>query len=82
MNQNLHNSPNFLNQFTNFQVSTRREGFRERRTLGHLSFWGPTRVWPIWPFVRKAWKCGAPSYVWCPLKNLSFVVPTMVLQLP
>ena len=43
-----------------------RDGFRERGALGHLSFWGPTQVWPIWPFVWKAWKyaplvCSAPS---------------------
>jgi len=25
--------------------------FRERGALDHLSFWGPTLVWPIWPFV-------------------------------
>ena len=28
-----------------------RDGFRERGALGHLSFWGPTQVCPIWPFV-------------------------------
>jgi len=33
-----------------------RVGFEERWALGHLSFWGPTQVWPIWPFVWKAWK--------------------------
>jgi len=33
-----------------------RDGFRKRGALGHLSFWGPTQVWPIWPFVQKAWK--------------------------
>jgi len=43
-----------------------RDGFRERGALGHLSFWGPTQVWPIWPFVWKAWKyaplvCSAPA---------------------
>jgi len=26
----------------------RRDGFRERGALGHLSFWGPTQVGPIW----------------------------------
>jgi len=31
------------------------DGFRERGALGHLSFWGPTQVWPIWPFVWKVW---------------------------
>jgi len=34
-----------------------RDGFRERGVLGHLSFWGPRKVWSIWPFVWKAWKC-------------------------
>jgi len=58
-----------------------RDGFRDRRAKGHLSFWGPTQVWPIWPFGWKAWKyvsltCSAPS------KNISFVVPTSVPQLP
>jgi len=24
------------------------DGFRERGALGHLSFCGPTQVWPIW----------------------------------
>jgi len=33
-----------------------RDGFREHGSLDHLSFWGPTQVWPIWPFVWKAWK--------------------------
>jgi len=40
-----------------------RDGFRERWPLDHLSFWGPTQVWPIWPFVWKAWKC-APSNIY------------------
>jgi len=31
-----------------------RDGFRERRALGYLSFWGSTEVWRIWPFVWKA----------------------------
>jgi len=35
-----------------------RDGFRERGALGHLSFGGPTQVWPIWPFVWKTWKYG------------------------
>jgi len=30
----------------------------ERGALGHFSFWGPTQVWPIWPFVWKAWRYG------------------------
>jgi len=33
---------------------TSRDGFRERRALGHHSFWGPTQVWPIRPLVLKA----------------------------
>jgi len=57
-----------------------RNGFRECGALAHLSFWGPTQVWPIWPFEWKVWKyaplvCSAPQ-------NLSFVVPTLVPQLP
>jgi len=50
-----------------------RDGFRERGALGHLSFWGPAQVWPIWPFVWKTWKYAslmrnAPSKIyplWC-----------------
>jgi len=43
-----------------------RYGFRESGSIGHLGFWGPTQVWPIWPFVWKAWKhahfvCSTPS---------------------
>ena len=30
------------------------DGFRERMTLGHLSVWDPTQVWPIWPYFWKA----------------------------
>jgi len=33
-----------------------RDGFRERGALGHLSFWGPMLVWPIWSLVLKTWK--------------------------
>jgi len=58
-----------------------RDGFRERGTLGHLSFWISTQVWSIWPFVWKAWQY-APLMCRVPLKNLSFVVPTLVLRLP
>jgi len=36
--------------------ATGRDGFREGWALGHLSFGGPKQVWPIWPFVWKAWK--------------------------
>jgi len=32
-----------------------RDGFMGRGALGHLSFRGPKQVWPIWPFVWKAW---------------------------
>jgi len=44
-----------------------KDGFRERGALSHLSFWGPTQVWPIWPFVWKAWK-SAPLVVSAPSK--------------
>jgi len=50
----------------------KRDGFRQRGALGHLSFWGPAQVWPIRPFVWKARKrappmCSAPSkiYLFC-----------------
>jgi len=33
-----------------------RDRFRQRGALGHLSFGSPKQVWPIWPFVWKAWK--------------------------
>jgi len=33
-----------------------RDGFGKRWALGHLSFGCPKQVWPIWPFVWKAWK--------------------------
>jgi len=54
-------------------VTTVRDGFRECGALGHLGFWGPTLVWPIWPFVWKEWKYAplmgrAPSKIyllWC-----------------
>jgi len=32
-------------------VPASRDGFRERGALGHLSFWGPTQVCPIWLFL-------------------------------
>jgi len=53
------------------------DGFRERGALGHLSFWGPTQVWPIWPFVWKAWKyaplmCSASSKFYLLLCRLWF----------
>jgi len=43
----------------------------------HLSFWGPTQVWPIWPFVWKTWKyaplmCSAPSKIYLLLCRLRF----------
>jgi len=37
-------------------VLTTRDGHGERGALGHLNVWGPTQVWPIWPFVWKPWK--------------------------
>ena len=37
-------------------VDQGRDGFRERGVLGHLSFGGPKHMWPIGPFVWKAWK--------------------------
>jgi len=54
-----------------------RDGFRERGALGHLSFWGPTQVWHIWPFVWKAWKfaslmCSASSKIYLLLCRLWF----------
>ena len=54
-----------------------RDGFRERWALGHLSFWGLTQVWPIWPFVWKAWKyaplmCSVPSKIYLLLCRLWF----------
>jgi len=48
-----------------------RDWFRERGALGHLSFCGPTQVWPIWLLVWKALKyaplvCSALSkYIFC-----------------
>jgi len=67
---------NSQKQCQNFaeKCHTTRDGFRERGALGHLSFWGPTQVWPIWPFVWKAWNyaplvCSAlwKSLLWCRL---------------
>jgi len=57
--------------------TTIRDGFRERGALGHLAFWGPTQVWPIWPFVWKAWKyarfiCGSSSKTYLLLCRLWF----------
>jgi len=51
--------------------------FKVRGALGQLRFWGPTQVWPIWPFVWKAWKyapfmCSAPSKVYLFLCRLWF----------
>jgi len=60
-------------------VTPTRDGFRERGTLGHLSFGGPTQVWPIGPFVWN--RESMPLLCVVLLKNLSFVVPTLVLQL-
>ena len=39
-------------------------------SLGHLSFGGPKQVWPIWPFVWKAWKyaplmCAPQTSIFC-----------------
>jgi len=56
-------------------VTTVRDGFRACGPLRHLSLWGAMQVWPIWPFVWKAWKYApliysAPSKIyllWCPL---------------
>ena len=60
-------------------ISTCRDGFRERGALGHLSFGGPKHMWPIWPFVWKAWKY-APPMCGAHLKNLSFVLASLVLH--
>jgi len=51
------------------EVFIGRDGFRQRGALRHLSFCGPAQVWPIWPFVWKAWKCvpricSAPSKIY------------------
>jgi len=56
-----------------------RDGFRERGALVHLSFRGPKRVWPIWPFVWKAWTyaplmCSAPSKIYLLLCRLWFYI--------
>ena len=40
--------PLFYGLFKFKQTPMTRDGFRERGALGHLSFWGPTQVWPIW----------------------------------
>jgi len=51
---------------------TPRDRFRKHGALGHLSFWSPAQVRPIWSFVWKTWKyaplmCSAPSkiYLFC-----------------
>jgi len=54
-----------------------RDGFRQRGALGHLSFWSPAQVWPIWPFVWKAWMCaprmcGASSKIYLLLCRIWF----------
>jgi len=55
----------FIYSFLNFYFAPRayinckgasRDGFRERRALGHCSFWGPMLVLPIWSLVLKTWK--------------------------
>jgi len=56
-------------QITDCQTSLTRDGLKERGALGHISFRGPTQVWPIWSFIWKAWKYGrfvgsAPSKVY------------------
>jgi len=58
-------------------VTTVRDGFRERGAQVHFSFWGPMPVWPIWPFVWKAWKyitimCSVPSEIYLFLCRLWF----------
>ena len=72
-----------------YSSDTRRDGFRERGDLDHLSFWDPTEVWRFWPFVWKVWKfgpfmCGAPSKIyllWCRLwfYDCLSVVPKLFL---
>jgi len=49
---------------------TPRDGFKESGTPGRLSFWSPTQVWPIWPFVLSVKVC--PCYVRCLLKKSIF----------
>jgi len=52
-----------------------RAEFRLHGSLCHLSFWGSTQVWPIWPFVWNAGKCTPPMcsaasktyFLWCRL---------------
>jgi len=41
--------------------AAKRDGFGERGALGHLTFLGPTQLWPIWKFVWNAGKYA--SYV-------------------
>ena len=65
-----------------------RDGYRERGARGHLSFWGPTQVWPILPFAWKAWKyaplvCSAPStsfsFVNNPIFNLTLIAYVLLM---
>ena len=42
-----------------------RDWFEQRGTLGHLSFWGTTQVWPIWLFVWKAWRYALEKSIFC-----------------
>jgi len=58
-----------------------RDGLRERGALGHLSFGVSKHMGPIWAFVWKGWKY-APPVCSAHLKNLSFVLATLVLHLP
>jgi len=39
--------------FADLRCGTRRDRFSERVVLGHLSFWDPTKVGPIWSLVLK-----------------------------
>jgi len=57
-----------------------RDGFKKREALGHLSFWGSMLgVAYSVACLKNVEVC--PSYVYYPLKILSFVVPTLVLRL-
>jgi len=62
------------------EVLESRDGFRERRALGHLSFWAPRKCDL---FGRLCEKCESmPLLCVVPPQTLSFVVPTLVPQLP
>jgi len=70
----------FASQTCNLQQwFVSRDGFRERGAPGHLSFGGPKHMWPVWPFVWKAWKYALPMCS-AHLRNPSFVLAILVLH--